>query len=424
MDEMRLVREFFPEPVPPAPDIVERAYARMTNQTSRVGSLGNTGRQWWERPHVRTVLLATATALSTLAIVIALAVTLGPGTPRVSSPGKGRPLPPMIPTARAVLLVAARHVPSAAATGRYWRVQTRYYTIMAGGTSAHPYNLLYAASHDEWYPRDTRQRYWDIGQVLGVRPLSTADLSAWRAAGAPRSWRVSPAKSPDAVLHITPSQPTYSSLPASQMPTSATSNLPGVTTYAQFRAVPTTVTGLMAYLKHLVGHLTTAQQRNPQELTVWDAAMFLLNDPVSAQVRAAAFGVLAELPGTKLIGRSVDPLGYLTYELLHPAAGGRATEIFVDPLHGRLTALNYVTPPPAGGAPSRIYWVRCTKHGIRASLAVASNKLPSLLRSGCELLLRPLYGRPYHGLPVPMTYWVSSGWTNASPPVPSLHARS
>jgi hypothetical protein len=411
MDEIDLVKELFAEPVPPAPEVVERAYVRM---------VGGAGGDWMRRSRNPTVVLVAAASLAAAAVA-AVAVTSSLSHTSPPPPGRHittKPARRPLPTARDVFLMAANHVPASPTTGRYWRVRTMDFQVRPGGTKAHPYDLLYGSSSDEWYPVNPSQRYWNVGQLLGARPLTAADVRAWRAAGAPRTWRVQPGNAPNSMIRAAPSRLTYVSASSSQMPAATAWNLDGVTTYAQLRQLPSTVGGLRDYL-------ASVAKANPipgdaaQQLTLFDECVFVLNDPVSAKVKEAAFRILAKLPGTRVIGRTTEPLGRLAYELLH---GGRSgAVIFVDPLHGRLTGLHWDEPSAVPPRPPVVAWLRCksggdTVRGIRQAL------LQRYLREfHCKLIIPPLYGRPYHGPLDIMTYWVSSGFTNASPPVPHSH---
>lgn len=410
MDEIDLVKELFAESVPPAPEVVERAYARM---------MSSAGRNWMRRSHNPAVVLAAAASLAAAA---AAAAAVTSSVSHTSPPPPGRhittkPTHPL-PTARDVFLIAANHVPGSQPTGRYWRVQTMDFAVRAGGTKAHPYDLLVGSSNDQWYPVSPSQRYWDISQLLGARPLAAADAAAWRAAGAPRTWRVAPGNAPNSMIRAAPSRLTYSPKSASQMPAAPAWNLDGVTTYAQLRQLPSTVEGLRAYLAG-VAKANPIPGDAAQQLTLFDECVFVLNDPVSAKVKEAAFRILAKLPGTRVLGRITDPLGRPAYELLH---GGRSgAVIFVDPRHGRLTGLHWYEASSASPRPPVIVWLRCKKGGVTVRGIVQTLLQRYLRENHCKLVIPPLYGRPYRGPLEIMTYWVSSGFTNASPPAP--HSR-
>ncbi|HET7016309.1 MAG TPA: hypothetical protein VFI65_20470 [Streptosporangiaceae bacterium] len=411
MDELELVRKLFAEPVPPAPEVVEDAYARMMS-----GGEGG----WARRSRNGAIVIVAAASLAAAAIT---AVALASRVSRTSPPPPGhqvtnKPALRPLPSAKDVLLTAAKHVPPAPTTGRYWRLRTMTFTIRAGGTKAHPYNLLQAVSHDEWYPVDPSQRYWDIGQVLGAQPQTAVDVRAWRAAGAPRTWRVAPGKAPASIVSSAPSPRTYSSTSSSKNPAAPMWNVATASTFGQLQQLPSTVASLRAFLEQ-------AAKANPipgdavQQLTLFDECVFVLNDPVSAQVKRAAFEILAELPGTRVVAKVTDPLGHSFYELVHAERSG--TVIFVDSRHGRVTGLHYDEPASQRPWPYTLLWLSCKK-GFVSPVAVRTGQAHSYLRnSKCKLAIPVLYGRPYDGLLDVMTYWVSSGFTNASPPVP--HSR-
>ncbi len=366
------------------------------------------------------IVVVAAASLAAAAVATVAVASRGsrssppPPGQHVTSKPAVRPLP----TAREVLLAAGSHVRVSATTGRYWRMRTMTFAVRAAGTKAHPYNLLQAVSHDEWYPVDPSQLYWDIGQVLGARPQTAADGRAWRAAGAPRTWRVAPGKAPESIVSSAPSPRTYSSTSSSKNPAAPMWNVATASTFAQLQQLPSTVASLRAYLEQ-------AAKANPipgdavQQLTLFDECVFVLNDPVSAQVKRAAFEILAELPGTRVVARTTDPLGHSVYELVHAERSG--TVIFVDSRHGRVTGLHYDEPSSQRPGSYTLLWLSCKKGQVSA-VAVRTGQVRGYLRnSNCELAIPLLYGRPYDGLLDVMTYWVSSGFTNASPPGPHSH---
>jgi hypothetical protein len=70
-------------------------------------------------------------------------------------------------------------------------------------------------------------------------------------------------------------------------------NLPGLTA-AQFARLPSSVTGLRSYLFGVADSMQITR-RHPgiADSLVWAEALNLLVDPVSGQVRAAAYRVMA-----------------------------------------------------------------------------------------------------------------------------------
>ena len=68
MDEIELVKELFAEPVPPSPEVVERAYARMVNQA---------GPGWARRSRNGAIALVAAASLAAAAVATVAVASRG-----------------------------------------------------------------------------------------------------------------------------------------------------------------------------------------------------------------------------------------------------------------------------------------------------------------------------------------------------------
>ncbi|MFI6316613.1 hypothetical protein ACIBG8_03795 [Nonomuraea sp. NPDC050556] len=95
---------------------------------------------------------------------------------------------------------------------------------------------------------------------------------------------------------------------------------------------------------------------------LWAAAGIVLfhpEGPLSPTVRAAAYRMLADLPGVRSLGRVTDPKGRQGQAFTHtaPGGGGSTSRIILDPETGQSLAMEpYERPdgprtagPPAGG---------------------------------------------------------------------------
>ena len=89
--------------------------------------------------------------------------------------------------------------------------------------------------------------------------------------------------------------------------------------------MPTRPSAVAALLRHYAEQTYCAQHPSSGcssvDQIVWLEALYLLQDPVPAQVRSATFKVMASLPGVRLLGPMTDPLGRVGYGL----AAGRRT---------------------------------------------------------------------------------------------------
>jgi hypothetical protein len=305
MDEIQLLRDLYEPPAPAPAREVAQARARLDAVTRTRRS-----RRRWVLPASG---LATATA-ATVAVVVAM-------------PGTSRPVPAVTPggtTARTVLLDAALAADrQPASTGKYWHVDSQirwFQKVKAGG-----YLIASTSRSEFWADRNgkatSRVRY------LGARPARPADKAAWRKAG-----------SPHAFLTVEGKRTTTSPEKQVTVRGSATELLLGLGAAAQagldrLQEAPATPDRLRTWLLSLPDSPT---QREPipaaklrgikpgrpipsgppapseVELDHWlfvQGADLILYSPVTPKVRAAAFRMLAALPGVKLIGTVHDADG-------------------------------------------------------------------------------------------------------------------
>jgi len=323
-------------------------------------------------------------------------------------------------TAREVLLTAAAHVLASRATGAYWRVQVVSGTIWPGGTKAHPYDISVATGYDQWNPKSPGQKEVEIARQLGTRPATAADAAAWRAAGSPTTWRGGQFSyhNNDLTLgapwggNLWPEVATT----AAQSRNASSTVSDGTIGYiegdeaglnaAQFGQIPARPKAVAALLRRYAKQTPCGQHPSSGCATVdqivWLEALYLLEDPVSAQVRSATFKVMASLPGVRLLGPMTDPLGRSGYGI---AAGPQAPgnqdynpvkAVVIDPATGSLLATEEIGPIPRS--------VRCwTLQYVR----------------GHEKCIGPSHvGRSYPSQVDEFTALVSAGWTDASPSLP------
>jgi hypothetical protein len=341
----------------------------------------------------RTAVRVALPAGLALAAVVAVLLASPPGVVPPAARSHRDAAPQVKLTARDVLLTAATHVAPAPVTGRYWRTKEISGELLPTGTSANPYDMFLPVSYDQWTPRLAGRREWSIYQMQGAVPATPADAAAWHATGSPARWS-----------YFKTSVTTAAAPPGATWQVSdGTAGLvegdePGLTP-ARFRAMPASPPYLLARLRHyamltwcgrhLGGGCATVDQ------LVWGEAVNLLQDPVTSQVRAATFRVMAGLPGVRLLGKMRDPLGRPGYGFgTGPSAGGSIAVI--NPQTGSLLATEAVGHAPrTAGCPQQAaarVAERC--HG------------PSY------------YGRSYRGQVTGYEVLVSEGWTNASPALP------
>ncbi|MFE0153545.1 CU044_5270 family protein [Nonomuraea sp. NPDC059007] len=255
------------------------------------------------------------------------------------------------PTAQQILLAAAVAVEKAPASGDYWRTATVTQSMLTDPTRS--YVIERTRSLETWLAKRPDLQYWRIWQDPGLKPATPQDEAAWRAAGAPTSWRY-PKNMKTENLFSVPSKPleaaagerTAERLYGTWKGTAG--DLAGESmTWKQVRAIPSEPDKLRSYLEERIGRL----ELSGSGMDVKEArAHILLRDcvgiisglPASPKVRASAYRILASLPGIRAEGETTDPLGRrgqaLSYqEEIEPGLFTHV-QLMVDPSTGLLLA--------------------------------------------------------------------------------------
>jgi hypothetical protein len=371
------------------------------------------------RPVIRRTMLAAVAAITAAGAAVALVLAGVVAVPvhRATSESApehhhSRARPARNLTARAVLLAAAAHVANVPVTGKYWRVTMIGGLTVPAGTTANPYDISIRAYADQWNPSSAGQREWQITQQLGARPDTPADAAAWRAAGSPARWHsgLKPHSYPGGYpvqwnnpLAVTTAASARS---ATWQVSDGTvgfveGDLAGLDA-AQFRKVSARPQRVEALLRHYALRARCRYSRcSSVNQLMWAEAVMLLQDPVSAPVRAATFKVMAALPGVRLIGPMTDPLGRPGYAIAggsqDPNADPRnfnpTRVVLIDPRSGSLLATAELGPMPRS--------LHCLSFGPKNNCTGSTYK-----------------GRSYQRQVDDYVAVVREGWTNASPQLP------
>ncbi len=367
MDEMTLVRELLPDAPPPAGPVVAAARDRLDAR------MHGPGRPHWRPRRGRPILLVTG-VLAAGAAAALLTVTLLPSG-RPAGPGHGQA--PGLPrsltasSARQYLLAMASTAGQAKVAGRYWCSVVRQGSremVVAGNkeisvpwldgggrspSTARPAGFQYSviersqsedcleAPHGNW-PGGTVTGYY---QSLGAQFPTAADRAAWQRDGSPTRVGAWYANQPDSF------QPG---------PRLRTGPKLGWSNYASLSADPAT---LKAQLSAGLPGPDSAVMKMEEHSTGWSyrmirngmlfyAAVGVMGDPVRPAVRAAAYRVLASVPGVQVkpgirdIARQVGTAVWLS----HP--GDRAVDYeLIDPANGYLLGDENITVTPLLGLP-------------------------------------------------------------------------
>jgi hypothetical protein len=425
----------------------QRALARILAERAGPGTGGRSQRS--RRARKRALLTVGVAAMAAGATAAALVLTAPREAPRkppgaaprvratTTHPAKGEPT-----TARQVLLTAAANVLSgpttSPTTGAYWRVHVISGNIWPGGTKAHPYDISVATGYDQFNPRSPGQKEFEITQQLATRPATPADAAAWRAAGSPTTWhggQFSYHNKYDTTLGA-PWGFNLAATTVAPAPSATWTVSDGTIGYvegdeaglnaAQFGQVPARPRAVAAFLRHYAEQTYCVQHPSSGcssvNQIVWLEALYLLEDPVSAQVRSATFKVMASLPGVRLLGPMTDPLGRRGYGL---AAGPQdpgnqnynpVKAVVIDPASGSLLATEDIGPIPR----SVQCWIQ--QYVVSRKIPKGGPVIQLGTKHGKRLMERCIgesyLGRSYKGQVDEFVALVSAGWTDATPSLP------
>jgi hypothetical protein len=277
-----------------------------------------------------------------------------PAQPHTSSPQASGP------DAHVVLLNMATAIQNQTGQGNYWQVTTDSGNTWIAGTAP-----------DQYAINETSSEIWSIGvlsgeqslMVMGVnentQPRTTKDRARWQAAGSPTSVRIDPGVAKGGgeqeKLGVT-----IGAGHESVLHTNDGGDIVAVggnnVNYAYLRNLPSDTAGLSTLLDQLY------TQENGKEITgktAWtlNQASNLITMPVSSAVRAAAYRIIAGLPGITSLGRVTDPLGRTGVGVALPVfepgdLGTVREELIVDPTTNSLLSDQEVIVTPSALATS------------------------------------------------------------------------
>ncbi|GAA4589065.1 hypothetical protein GCM10023194_42330 [Planotetraspora phitsanulokensis] len=309
------------------------------------------------------VLSVISTAALVAGAVVVISVTSSP------APDEGRPVRmgeskgPLEPGN--ALLVAATNVEKGA-TGKYWhttRITGEIYAI--GKSAADHYKLESRMQYDEW--TDSRGKQCVAFGDLPARPWTALDKQKWEKAGAPTTVEF-PIPEGTGGLFL---KPTRTGGPCREV---GERRFLGMTV-KQLAGLPTQPEQLEKALLNIKGNWEAVSSKpgeRPIRALKGDKRVRALSDaagtllgvaPAPPEVRAAAFRMLATLPGVKAEGETTDPLGRpgtvisLPVETTVPLGiytapkqlGTYRRQWIIDPDNGTLLAVrDLVATPPHG----------------------------------------------------------------------------
>lgn len=311
MDDYRAVRDLMLAP-PLSPE-VERAGRERLNAAfaqERVRR-GHRAARW------RALAIGVAGAAAAAAIVIAYtAPPTMPASPGAVAQADGKRF----------LLVAAASVAAVPDKGTWWgstEIHGRQFHEPGGR-----YVLRESESAEIWIPADPEGRTWHRQTPQGIKPATPEDQAAWVADGSPAFWTYDkPSESGrSGVVRSEPGeQRTWSTEDWDFRILTADKPL------TKMNQVPESPEGLKAFI--------AADDRT----TIDTAARLLFFVPVTSETRAAAYRLLASVPGVTAVGHVTDVLGragqaieYESGEFAPPNfMGATRTRLVIDPASGK-----------------------------------------------------------------------------------------
>lgn len=306
----------------------------------------------------RRLAIPVAGAAVAVAGVVVVVSALSWAPTANHSPADAGPAPTThsVPDGHVVLLDMAKAAEHETGSGDYWEQDTTNGNIGIV-TGAQPYAML-DTSGERWSigVRPGEQSLWQADVGANTQPRTAQDHARWVAAGSPsqvdidsglrKTGETSDAKLMDTIGPRHMYEETTNS--GNDILAIGDENV----TFADLQKLPSDVTGLTTFLKQ---RYARANGSDGGDFTWWMFAQAsnLITEPVSAQVRASAYRIIANLPGITSLGEVTDALGRTGVGVaLAPFQQGNMgteqEEIVVDPATNTLLANQTVlrTPSP------------------------------------------------------------------------------
>ncbi|MEU4428963.1 CU044_5270 family protein [Actinoplanes sp. NPDC024001] len=303
----------------------------------------------------RAAGLIPAGALA-VAAVAAVAVSVtgtggAPPAPGGTGPATGAARPP---SASQLLLAAAeRSSQDVPGTGRYLVVRTENGSVLTVGSGASTYRMTARTSFETWLSRSGKEPGRVISQPLGLTPLTPSDAAAWRAAGSPATVLVG---KPLPNGELGPGSPVSVAAGPRRSDTNRDAQTYAVgadgISVRDLKKLPAEPAALRAaLLRHFDGGGGDVPTDREQWLLTVTSGL-LTEIPVSGPVRAAAFRLIATLPGVRSLGVVADQHGRAGQGFAFTSAsaftGAIERRFVIDPASGRVLGEESRVLRPAG----------------------------------------------------------------------------
>jgi hypothetical protein len=287
MDEVQMVRDFYPEPAPPAALEIAQAKALLTGPPRR------------SLPRLRWGLGGVVAAGTAATVAITLAGGKAPA-----------PTGPVILDNRSAILVAAENA-ERQPMGRYWhadQIQGQSY-IMRPKTGT--YAITGALTETfAWWGAKSGMGKASFGRDLPAHPLTARDAVLWRRAGSPSSFRV---WSSDRHHTYTAKATKWQADTPDARGGGNFLDGKSVEDLQNLPTAPAKLAEMFLSQTELSKAAGLAPGRKLQQLEprfkVVRVATLLEAAPIPPKVRAGLMRALTAQPGVHEIGRTTDPLG-------------------------------------------------------------------------------------------------------------------
>lgn len=309
------------------------------------------------RPRTWVLPLGAVAAVAASAVVVSTLVQQEP----VGTADEGASAHPPSATAtqldgRLELLAAAKKTEASATEGTYWQTTTRSQNVDVVGEPGQRYAV-----------RTSETQQWSVGVRPGTQslmvtgldaetaPRTKADEARWRAAGSPDKVQIKAGA--DGSLRL--SLPMGTDRRPLVMRTDANDEIyalgPHNVSYQDLLELPSGSGELRRRLERLYREDSGAETGAGRTAWMIRHAADLITMPVKPAVRAAAYRVIAELPGIRALGTTTDPVGRKGVGIAVPGTartplGKVEQQLIVDPTTGALLSEQVVLTEPSAAA--------------------------------------------------------------------------
>ncbi|MEU4897940.1 CU044_5270 family protein [Streptomyces sp. NPDC044780] len=286
-------------------------------------------------------IAATAVAAGVLVATLPQGGSAGDGSRTAAGPSAdgSRHTPE---NGRLALLTVADRVGRPAAEGTYWQVTTRSAWIGVVAESGETFAVRTSDKQQRSFGvRSGTDSLMVMGLDATTEPRTGQDAARWRAVGSPKDLTLADSGAGGKLgLRIDTGAESRPRVDRINSGDRIAALGPRNVTYEDLRKLPEDSAELTAVLADLYQEDGGSEIRDRTEW-MWRQAAELINLPVKAGVRAAAYRVIAELPGIRSLGEVADPtgrkgVGFALPATDRPGYGAVRSELIVDPATGAL----------------------------------------------------------------------------------------